>query len=99
MSLTACLLTRNDEPTVARAVRSVVGAATEVLVADTGSADRTAEVAAAAGARVSSFVWDDDFAAGRNHLIERATGDWILWLDPKEELEEGGASSLREAMG
>lgn len=99
MSLTACLLARNDESTVARAVHSVVRVADEVLVADTGSTDRTAEMAAAAGARVSSFTWDEDFAAGRNHLVERATGDWILWLDPKEVLDDGAADALREAMG
>ncbi len=86
MTLSVCLLTRNEEPTVARAVRSVRAIAHEILVADTASTDRTAEVAAAAGAAVAQFAWEDDFAAGRNHVMARATGDWILWLDAKEEL-------------
>ena len=93
MSLTVCLLTRNEASTVARAVRSVAGVADEVLVADTGSTDGTAEAAAAAGASVSQFAWEDDFAAGRNELIARAAGEWVLWLDAKEELTADGAGA------
>lgn len=78
MSLSVCLLTRNEASTVGRAIRSVSGLADEVLVADTGSTDGTADVAANAGANVSQIAWDDDFAAGRNHVIQRAAGEWIL---------------------
>ena len=98
MSLTVCLLTRNEEPTIAAAVRSVRDLADEVLVADTASTDRTAEVAAEAGATVSQFRWDDDFAEGRNHLVSRATGDWILWLDAKETLPPESAAPLEDAI-
>src|SRR4051794_31009386 len=91
MTLSVCLLTRNEAATVARAVESVRKVADEVLVADTASTDGTADVAAKAGAIVSEFRWEDDFAAGRNHLIERAKSDWILWLDAKEQL---GAESV-----
>ena len=97
MSLSVCLLTRNEASTVARAIRSVLGVADEVLVADTGSADGTADAAAAAGAGVSHFAWEDDFAAGRNHLVGRAAGDWILWLDAKEELATESHDALRHA--
>jgi glycosyltransferase involved in cell wall biosynthesis len=72
MSLSVCLLTRNDAATVAAAVASVREVADEVLVADTGSTDGTVEAAAGAGASVSQFAWEDDFAAGRNHLVARA---------------------------
>jgi tetratricopeptide (TPR) repeat protein len=95
MSLSVCLLTRNDAGTVARAVRSVRDVADEVLVADTASADDTARIAAGAGAAVTQFTWEDDFAAGRNYLIGRAISDWILWLDPKEELAPGSIDALR----
>jgi hypothetical protein len=98
MSLTVCLLTRNEENTVARAVRSVREVADEVLVADTASTDRTAEVAGEAGAAVTQFAWEDDFSAGRNHLLARATGDWILWLDAKEELTPQSVEPLKQAI-
>jgi hypothetical protein len=95
MSLSVCLLTRNEAATVARAIESVCGIADEVLVADTGSSDGTADAAAKAGGSVSQFAWEDDFAAGRNHLIERAKGDWILWLDAKEQFAGAQASTLQ----
>ena len=43
-------------------------------------------IAAALGALVHPFPWDDDFAAGRNFALGQATGDWILWLNPDEEV-------------
>src|SRR5262245_6001863 len=86
MSLSVCLLTRNEEANIARALRSVAGVADEVVVADTASRDRTAQIAAELGAKVHQFPWEDDFAAGRNFLIGQAIGDWVLWLNADEEL-------------
>jgi tetratricopeptide (TPR) repeat protein len=86
MSLSVCLLTRNEEDNIKRAVRSFAGVADEIVVADTGSTDRTVEVAAELGAKVLTVEWGDDFAAGRNCALAQATGDWIFWLNPDEEL-------------
>jgi hypothetical protein len=86
MPLSVCLLTRNEEKNIARAIRSVAGAADEVLVTDTGSSDRTVELARHLGARVIDYAWKDDFAAARDHAIAHAWHDWILWLNPDEEL-------------
>ena len=93
--LSVCLLTRDDERQIERAIRSVDGVADEVVVAETGSTDRTAAVAAGAGARVVPIAWDDDFAAGRDLAVGQATGDWVLWLNPDEELEPPGADRVR----
>src|SRR5205807_9817388 len=86
MSLSVCFLTRNEEASLARALRSVAAVADEVIVADTASQDRTAEIAAGQGAKVIQYQWDEDFAAGRNFTVAQATGDWILWLNADEEL-------------
>jgi hypothetical protein len=86
MSLSVCLVTRNEEAKLPRVLASVAGIADEVIVADTGSADRTAAVAEEHGAKVQAIAWDDDFAAACNSALERATGDWVLWLNPDEEL-------------
>src|SRR5438309_488504 len=86
MSLSVCLVTRNEEENLPRLLRSVAGVADEVLVADTASKDRTVEIAAAAGARVVQHDWRDDFSAARNFALDQAQGDWILWLNPDEEL-------------
>src|SRR3954447_10657168 len=86
MSLTVCFLTRNEAGTIGRAVRSVLPVAEQVIVADTGSADGTAEAAAAAGATVVSFTWGDDFAAGRDFTLRHAGAEWVLWMQANEEL-------------
>jgi len=86
MSLSVCLVTRNEEQNLPRVIGSVRGVADEVIVMDTNSADRSAAVAAEHGAKVFSHDWHDDFAAARNDALDRASGDWILWLNPDEEL-------------
>jgi tetratricopeptide (TPR) repeat protein len=65
---------------------SVAGVADEVVVMDTGSTDRTADVARERGANVFSHAWHDDFSAARNEVLDQASGDWVLWLNPDEEL-------------
>ena len=97
-TLSACFLTRNEERTIERAVRSAKGVADEVIVADTHSDDRTAEAAAAAGATVVQFTWGDDFAAGRDYTIRQARGDWVLWMHGSEELLAEGHGALRECV-
>jgi tetratricopeptide (TPR) repeat protein len=99
MSLSVCLLTRNQEEHLAGALRSVVGVADQVVVADTGSRDRTVAIARDLGAEVHLFAWDDDFAAGRNFALAQARGDWVLWLNADEELEAGSHAPLRLALG
>jgi tetratricopeptide (TPR) repeat protein len=86
MSLSACLVTRNEEQNLQRVIGSARGVADEVIVVDTHSADRSAAVAAEQGAKVFQHEWHDDFAAARNDALDRASGDWVLWLNPDEEL-------------
>jgi glycosyltransferase involved in cell wall biosynthesis len=97
MSLSVCLIARNEESNLPRALRSVREVADEVIVADTGSTDATVEVARQWGASICHFPWCDDFSAARNHAIEQATGDWILWLDADEELLASSRGELLES--
>jgi tetratricopeptide (TPR) repeat protein len=97
--LSVCLVTRNEETKVGRAIRSVQGIADDVIVAETGSTDRTADIAQGLGARVIPFAWDDDFSAARNFAIAQAKGDWILWLNPDEELVPEAHEPLRTIIG
>ena len=99
MSLTVCFLTRNEAGTIERAIRSVLPVADQVIVADTGSADGTAEAAARAGATVVSFTWGDDFAAGRNFTLRHASGEWVLWMQANEELLPASHDALRACLG
>lgn len=86
MKLSVCLIAKDEERNISRALQSVAGVADEIIVADTGSTDRTQEKARELGAVVREFPWVDDFAAARNCALDQARCDWILWLDADEEL-------------
>src|SRR5947207_13563385 len=98
MSLSVCFLTRNEEANIARALRSVAGVADEVIVADTASQDRTAEIAAGLGAKVIQHQWDEDFAAGRNFPGAQATGDWLPWHNADQEVSPSCHATLRACL-
>ena len=84
--LSICLITKNEEKFLAQCLKSVRALNAQLIIADTGSTDRTVEIAREFGAEVHSFTWCDDFAAARNAALEHATGDWVLMLDADEEL-------------
>jgi tetratricopeptide (TPR) repeat protein len=84
--LTVCTITRNEEENLPRMIRSIEKIADEVIVSDTGSTDRTREIAESMGAVVIPFPWRGNFAAARNSAIREASGRWVLSLDADEEL-------------
>ncbi len=93
--LSVCLLTRDEVGNIERVLRSVDGVADEVIVADTGSSDGTVRHARALGATVVPHVWSEDFSAGRNAALAAASGDWVLWLNPDEELTPESGPLIR----
>ncbi len=98
MKLTLCTIVKNEEATLPACLRSVKDVADEIVVLDTGSGDRTPEIARDFGARVCAFEWGDDFAAARNESLKYATGDWILVLDADEVLAPEVIPQMQEAM-
>jgi tetratricopeptide (TPR) repeat protein len=91
--ISVCMIVKDEEPNLARAIDSVRGFAFEVIVLDTGSKDRTASIALERGAKVDFFAWTGDFSEARNRAIALATGDWILSLDA----DEAATDPFREA--
>ena len=85
-SLSVCVIARDASADLARCLASVAPVADQIVVVDTGSTDDTVAVAERAGAAVSHFSWCDDFSAARNASLDRATGDWVLWLDADDYL-------------
>jgi tetratricopeptide (TPR) repeat protein len=90
-----CLIVKNEEANLPACLGSAADLADEIIVVDTGSTDRTKEVAARFGARVFDFPWCDSFAAARNECLRHATGDWIFWLDADDRLDEDNRTKLR----
>ncbi len=84
VKLSACAIMKNEAKHVGRWLDCVRQVADEIIVVDTGSADDTAALAEAGGARVVHFKWADDFAAAKNFAINQAHGNWILFLDADE---------------
>lgn len=80
-TLSVCMIVRDEADRIKTAIESVVSFADEIVVVDTGSKDKTVEIARELGAKVGHFEWCDDFSAARNASLDLATGDWIMWLD------------------
>jgi tetratricopeptide (TPR) repeat protein len=96
--ITLCLIAKNEEHMLPECLESVRGAVDEMVVVDTGSTDRTRDIALAAGAKVIEVPWEDDFAAPRNAALAEVRSGFILQLDADERLVEGGAQKLRNAV-
>ncbi|HTG32803.1 MAG TPA: glycosyltransferase [Thermoanaerobaculia bacterium] len=91
MLLSVCLITKNEERFLAGCLDSVRAVTDEIVLVDTGSADRTLEIAADYGCRVLRRPWDEDFSAARNAGIAAARGQWILCIDADERLSNPAA--------
>ena len=80
------MIVRDEQRNLPECLASARGLFDELIVVDTGSADRTAVIARSFGAHVTEFPWVDDFAAARNAALERATGDYACWLDADDRI-------------
>lgn len=95
--LTLCTIARDEEDFLSGCLASVRDVVDAMVVVDTGSRDRTVELAEAAGARVVHCPWSDDFAAARNAALEHVPfGDYVLVLDADERLAAGRGRALRK---
>ncbi len=94
--LSLVMIARDEEEFLGDCLESVRGVVDEIILVDTGSTDRTVEIAKEHGAKVVHFTWIEDFSAARNEALKHATGDWGLWLDADERLQEGDGPALRE---
>ena len=68
----------------------------EIIIVDTGSTDKTKEIAAKFTDKIYDYPWNDDFAAARNFAFRQATKDYILWLDADDILLEEDQQKLRK---
>lgn len=95
--ISLCIIAKNEEKNIKRCLQSAVGVVDEMIVIDTGSCDKTSQIAQTFGAKVQSFIWNDNFSDARNASLDLATGDWILFLDADEELTKESGIILRRA--
>jgi glycosyltransferase involved in cell wall biosynthesis len=96
--ISAVLIVLNEERFLGDCLRSLAGVVDDIVVVDTGSSDRSRDVAVAHRARVFDYAWHDDFAAARNHALDHAIGDWILYIDADERLRPYDRSVLAQEL-
>lgn len=95
-SLSLCMVVKNEVSRLGPCLHAVKILADEIVVIDTGSCDRTADIARIYGARVYDHKWREDFSAARNYSLEKAEGDFILVLDADEIVAAQDLRLLRE---
>jgi len=85
--LSVCMIVKNEEKVLRRCLESIIGIADEIIIADTGSNDRTREISFEFTENVFDYKWEDDFSKARNFAASKASGEWILVIDADEYLD------------
>ncbi len=95
LKISACTIAKNEEKNISRWLENVRSFADEVIVVDTGSEDKTKEIAMEAGASLYEFAWCDDFAVAKNFALAQCHGDWVAFLDADEYFDKKSQQKLR----
>lgn len=94
--LSVCMIVKDEEALLSRCLNSVSGIADEIIIVDTGSTDRTKQIAADYNAKIYEYTWINDFAAARNESLRHATGNgywyWMLMNTWESMIEKSGGS-------
>lgn len=92
--LSLCMIVKNEEEFIGQCLNSTKDIVDEIIIVDTGSTDKTIEICKSFDAKIEKFEWNGSFADARNFGLEKATGDWILWLDADEEVDKEDAKGI-----
>ena len=87
-TISLCMIVKDEEFHIARCLDSVSELVDEIIIIDTGSTDRTVEIASNYTSKVYSYPWRDDFADARNYSFSKASMDYCMWMDADDILEE-----------
>ncbi len=98
--ISLCMIVKNEENVLEKCINSVKtnlkGVVTDYVIVDTGSNDKTKEVAENLGCRVFDFEWVDDFSKARNFSISKAKNEWIIFLDADEYITNVDIDELKK---
>ena len=92
------MIVKNEEQHMEQCLESVKSCVDEIVVVDTGSTDKTVDIALAHGAKVYHHPWENDFSKHQNQSVDYAAGDWILQMDGDEALDPSNCRMLREVI-
>ena len=97
-TLSVIILTKNEENDIEATIQNAWQCADEVLVVDSGSTDKTVEIAKNSRAHVVFRAWDNDFAAQRNFALSQTDADWVLYLDADERLNDELVRAIKKVV-
>ncbi|MDO8656556.1 MAG: tetratricopeptide repeat protein, partial [Nanoarchaeota archaeon] len=97
-TLSVAMIVKDEEKNLAQCLSSIQDLVDEIVIVDTGSTDKTKEIAAQFTNKIVDFKWVDDFAAARNEALKHATGNWILVLDADEIIAKEDHEKIKEAI-
>lgn len=96
--LTIIILTKNEEKTIKQVIENAQKCNANILVVDSGSTDKTVEIANTCGAKVVFRAWDNDFSAQRNFALQHVKTPWVLYLDADEFLDTELINSIQSVL-
>ncbi|MBI2650619.1 glycosyltransferase [Candidatus Woesearchaeota archaeon] len=94
-TISLCMITKNEEKYLEQCLNGIKDIADEIIIVDTGSTDKTKEIAKKFNAKIFDFKWTDDFSAARNESISHAAKDWILVIDADEVIEKDDLGKIK----
>ncbi|MFQ6723869.1 MAG: glycosyltransferase [Clostridia bacterium] len=96
MKISVCMIVKNEENVLGRCLDCVRQFADEIVIVDTGSTDKTREIASKYTDKVVDYEWCDDFSKARNYSFSKATGDYIMWIDADDVIEPGEIEKINQ---
>ena len=94
--ITLCMIVKNEEETLEKCLSSINNLVNEIIIVDTGSIDKTKEIAVKYTDKVFDFKWCDDFSRARNFSLSKASNSWILVLDADEVIKDFHKESIEK---
>jgi len=97
-TISLCMIVKDEEELLPTCLESIRNHVDEIIIVDTGSIDRTVEIATKYGAKVYHHSWENSFSKARNYSLKYATCNWILILDADEEIDGNDVHGLKSLL-
>lgn len=97
-SVSLCMIVKNEEKFLEKCLNSVLDIVDEIIIVDTGSTDKTVDIAKKFNAQVFNYEWNDSFSDARNFSLSKATKDWILIMDGDDVFEENDKNKFKDLL-
>ena len=96
MTISLCMIVKNEEDVIGRCLESVRGCFDEIIIVDTGSIDKTKNVCSKYTDIIYDYCWSDDFSAARNFAFSKAKSEYLFWLDADDIIEKEDLNKIIE---